>query len=516
MFQLLDKLETISSSKLTTAIVFISVLVAAQVQYIQHGWINPDSILYFESAKLFAIGEWKAGFEIFPWPLYSLCISATHIITSLNIHQSAQLLNVLFFTLSTFAFIKIIKQCGGKQKEMIAGALIFLSAPYMVGTALEMLMRDEGFWAFFLLSLLCFIRFYQHQKLPDALIWQIAMIIATLFRIEAILYLTLLPLTFCFESSTTTAIKIRLIIKAYCIQIAICVSIIAALVLNDHFSTAMLGRLNEIFTPELIHNFTKLLTSKSQVMSEQVLGKFLNEYALPGLILTLIYAILIKTINATGLINIVLAALAIKQRRDLIDRKSFTVLVSTGLIATINMALIITKVFVLSGRYVLALSFVLMVFSSFYLANLIQKLNTQPRWTLRALVGVIGLVMCLTLIKNILPKKDGYNYMQDAITWLKEQNTSNAPIYYNEARLRYFAGEPYIGKWDDNLAVLKEALDSNEISNYDILVLAISNTQINQDGLPDKRLTNYREIHRFSDPKKRKHVIIYKKYGLST
>lgn len=511
MYQFLDKLQSISVAKLQIGIVLVGALIAAQVQYIQHGWINPDSILYLESAKLFSVGQWKAGFELFPWPLYSLCISATHTITSLSIHQSAQLLNVLFFALSAYAFIAIIVQCGGKQIEIIAGALIFLSAPYAVGTVLEMLMRDEGFWAFFLIGLLYFIRFYQRQKLTDALIWQIAIIFATLFRIEAILYLILLPLTFCFERSTPVATKAKLITQAYCIQFAISLGIVAALLLNNHFSTVMLGRLNEIFTPELLHNFTKLLFSKSQIMSEQVLGKFLDEYALPSLVLTLIYVMLIKTINATGLINIVLALFAIKQRTDLIEHKSFTVLVSAGLIAILNMALIITKVFVLSGRYVLALSFVLMIFSSFYLANLIQKLNTQPRWTLRALVGVIVLVMCITLIKNILPKKDGYNYMQDAIAWLKAENTTNAPVYYNEARLRYFAGEPFIGKWDDNLVVLKGALDTNEISHYEILVLAISNTHLNQDGLPDERLTNYKEIHRFSDAKKHKHVIIYKK-----
>lgn len=511
MYQLLDKLASISNTKLTIGFVLISAVVAAQVQYIQHGWINPDSILYLESAKLFALGQWKAGFEIFPWPLYSLAISATHLITSLSIHQSAQLLNVIFFALSTYAFIGIIMQCGGKQIEVIAGALIFLSAPYAVGTVLEMLMRDEGFWAFFLIGLLYFIRFYQHQKLTDAIIWQVAIIFATLFRIEAILYLILLPLTFCFERNTPAAIKAKLITQAYCIQLAISLSIIATLLLNNHFSTVMLGRLNEIFTPELLHNFTKLLLSKSHIMSEQVLGKFLEEYALPGLILTLIYVMLIKAINATGLINITLALFAIKQRTSLFEHKSFKVLVSASIIAILNMAFIITKVFVMSGRYVLALSFILMIMSSFYLAHLMQKLSTQSKWTLRGLVSVIVLVMCITLIKNILPKKDGYNYMQDAIAWLKTENTSNAPVYYNEARLRYFAGEPFIGKWDDNLKVLRQALDTNEVSHYEILALAMSDTYLNQDGLPDKRLENYREIRRFSDAKKHKHVIIYKK-----
>ena len=89
MNNLSQKLETISLSKLQFQIVVLSLMIAAQVQYIQHGWINPDSVLYIEAVKLFAKGEWQAGFSVFPWPLYSLCIVATHKFTFLSIHHAA-------------------------------------------------------------------------------------------------------------------------------------------------------------------------------------------------------------------------------------------------------------------------------------------------------------------------------------------------------------------------------------------------------------------------------------------
>ena len=82
----------------------------------------------------------------------------------MGIQTAAQLLNVLFFGISAFSFTQIIRLAGGSQLTMLAGALILFSAQYIVGDVLEMLMRDEGFWAFYLSGLVFFIRFYQHLR----------------------------------------------------------------------------------------------------------------------------------------------------------------------------------------------------------------------------------------------------------------------------------------------------------------------------------------------------------------
>ena len=223
MQKILQKLAALSCQKLHWWVVAISILIAAQVQYIQNGWINPDSVLYLESAKAFSNGNWKAGFDIFEWPLYSLCITLINKITLLGVHVSAQILNVIFFAIATYSFIKIITLAGGKQRQIIAGALIWLSAQYMIGGVLEMLMRDEGFWAFYLLGLVFFIRFYQKQQIKNALLWQVCIIVATLFRIEAILYLLFLPFILLFQTQNTWQQKVTQFLKAHMLELFILV-----------------------------------------------------------------------------------------------------------------------------------------------------------------------------------------------------------------------------------------------------------------------------------------------------
>lgn len=501
MFNILHKLENKPVSKLQFWIVLIAILIAAQVQYIQHGWINPDSVLYLEAAKFFSNGEWQAGFAVFTWPFYALCIALVNTITLLGVHISAQILNVLFFAIATYSFTQIIQLAGGKQKQIIAGALIWLSAQYMIGGVLEMLMRDEGFWAFFLLSVLFFIRFYQAYQLKHALLWQICIIVATLFRIEAILYLIFLPLILLFQAGLSVKQKWKNLLMANAINIFLALMIVAVFTFNDNLSTKLLGRLNEVFTTNLWQQFTKQLTEKSSIMSNQVLGEYLEEFAVQGLLMTFIYVIVVKTISATGLVNIILSGLAMKQNKQLIQPPAFKVLSATAMIALLNMALIITKVFVLSGRYVLALSFILMIFAAFYFAELLfdNNQNKKRKW----IVTVLVLFMLGGVIKNILPKQQGYNYEQEAVTWLSKHNNQYQSVFYQNARLRYYANAPFIGSGEFSL--------HSDISTYAFLVINKDNKTLLNQAKIAANSSHYHPIKTFYASKAKKSITVYQR-----
>ena len=508
MQKILQKLENNSIKKLHLWVVLIGTLIAAQVQYIQHGWINPDSVLYLEAAKFFIQGEWKAGFEVFNWPFYSLCITLINKITHFGVHVSAQILNVTFFAIATYSFIQIIQLAGGKQRQIIAGALIWLSAQYMIGGVLEMLMRDEGFWAFYLLSLVFFIRFYQQQKFKDALLWQICIIIATLFRIEAILFLMFLPLILLFQAGFTLKQKWKNLLIANIININLAIIVLVVFISNDSLSTKLLGRLNEVFTSNLWQQLIGHLSKKSQIMSEQVLGEYLNEFAIPSLLLTFLYVICVRTISSTGLVIVGLSVFAIKQRKHLFNQQAFQVLGATAIIAIVNMGLIIVKVFVLSGRYVLALSFILMAFAAFYFAELLfnDNQNKKTKWLVLALI----VFMLGGTVKSVLPKKQGYNYIQEGVTWLNKNNSQKLPVFYDEKRLRYYANEPFTTEPDD-WEYLSKKIQSESINNYGYLVIRHSSKHPERKQYLKERLLSHQEIVSFDSVKSKNSIVIYKR-----
>ena len=513
MQSFIQKIEQSSINKLHAVMVLIAMLIAAQIQYIQHGWINTDSTHYFESARLFAIGEWKEALKVWNWPLYSLLIAAVHKITSLGIQTSAQVLNVLFFGLATFSYMQIIRLLGGRQLTIAAGTIILLSTQYVVGDVLGMLMRDEGFWAFYLTGIVFFIRFYQHLRFRDALFWQLCAITATLFRIEAITYLVLLPSIFLFSFNISFKHRIRYLFISHALNIFLALVLILAMTLHGDLSMKNFGRLQEVFTLNLYDELTHKFFTNTAVMSKAVLGKYLEEFAVPGLLLTFIYAMIVKTVTTTGLVNFIMTIFAVKDRTALTETKALHVLSAVALISLMNMALIITKVFVLSSRYVVALAFILMILASFQFARILMC-NTQPseksssrKWMVIALVAF----MLVSIIKNILPKAEGYNYMQDAVTWVKSLNRENKPVFTDEARITYYLGNPYTHRGPDNWEVVTTAIDSKEILNYEYLLLSQSVKHPERENIIAEQLPQFKEVKRFYSIKAKKFIVIYQK-----
>jgi hypothetical protein len=501
--------------------ILISMIVAAHVQYIQHGWINPDSVIYLEAAKYMSAGDWQSAIKAFNWPLYSACIATVHYLgnllpfTSLSIHASAQLLNVLFFGLAMTAFIKIIELAGGKSLHLVIGTFIVVSAQYLVGDALAMLMRDEGFWAFYLLSLLFFIRFYKSGRIVDAILWQLFILVATLFRIEAITYLLLLPFTLFSIPGLSWSQRLQKYLACNSLNLLALFSMLGALALSDHMTLQNFGRFQEVFTFNLYDELTRKLLTRADVMSEQVLGKFLEEFALQGLFLTFAYVIVAKILSASGVINVGLAIGTIRSK-DLIDRQVAKILYIVAGLAIFNMALIITKVFVLSGRYVLAMSWIVLILATFFMTALLQGLSKKSSQIRKWIVGALVIILTLGCIKNLLPKAADHNYQQEAVSWLKTHNVANKPVFYDDSRIKYYAGAPFTGTWQNTESVLKNAIREQHFYEHEYVVITLSNKRPQKKRLIESlALKNnepaYREIKRFSDAKKKKHVIVFQK-----
>ena len=488
-----------------------AVVIAAQIQYLQHGWINRDSLYYLESARLLVAGEWHQAIKVFNWPLYSALIAALHKVTGLTLHHSAQVLSVIFFGIATYSFLTIIQLAGGGRKELVAGSLILFSAGYMVGDVLAMLMRDQGFWAFFLASIVFFIRYYKSATYKDAFLWQISAILATLFRIEGITYLLALPITLLFVQQHPFSLRLRNFLRCNFLTIIAGASITMAILISQDMSIQNFGRLNEIFTVDFYHGLTKNITDRSHIMAHDVLGRYLDEYATQGILLIFLYIVITKIILATGIINSGLALASVLSKKIQLDVAAFRVLKATAILSFLNFYLIITKVFVLSGRYVLALSFILMVLASFSLAYLFRYLVTvstsKKKW------GVIILLafMLVGFAKNIWPKDPSNTYCQDAVVWLREKNKDRKPVFYDDSRIRYYAGVPYIGSWDDNWLKVSTAIKDNTLKPYSFLVISHSEEYIEREKILAEQLPEYREIKRFAGPKSKKSIVIYEK-----
>ena len=240
-------------------------------------------------------------------------------------------------------------------------------------------------------------------------------------------------------------------------------------------------------------------------MSSQVLGKYLEEFAVVGLLLTFIYVMIAKTISATGIFAAVFAGLTLKNHGQNIEPKAYLTLKMAAIVALVSMALIIIKVFVLSSRYAAGLSWVLISLAAFYFATLLVSKDKKNA----LIASLIVVVLCLGFMKNVLPKRQGYNYAQDAVVWVEANNLTKQAVFYDDSRIRYYAKQEFIRKSISNLAELEMAYNNKTIYDYPLLAISSTNKNAKSELFMAKNLPQYQQIKRFSSYKKDKHLVIY-------
>lgn len=516
---LLKKLLSLSENQLQKFITLLAVLIACQVIYTQHGWINDDSVLYFEMTRLFSMGEWKQGVAMFSWPLYPALISAVHQLTRFEIQTSAQVLNVLFFAITTYSFISLIRLAGGNKTTLICGGFLLLSSAYIVGDVLPMLMRDQGFWAAFLTSLVYFTRFYRDKKISDALLWQACAILAVLFRIEAITFLVCLPFALFQQREFTIKQKLIHFFQINLLPIFALVLILGALLLVPSVYLSDFGRLQEVVTiiPRMLTDVAQTFSSKANIMSEKVLGSFFDNYGMMGVIVSLAFIVIFKVISLIGwpVAGIMALSRNIGPSTQLMQQDTRVVLCWTSALALLNASVIIASVFVLSGRYIIALGLILLIFAAFHLASLIEKIRSKKikkPWQ-KVLLFIFLALLTFSAVKNILPNRAGYNFEQDAVAYLKQQQIPNSRVFFVTPRSRYYAGAPYAGRGHDYWDYTQAAITDGSIYQYDYLAinLDIDERYAAREKILTEKLPQYKVVKEFYGLRNKKKIMLFER-----
>ena len=498
----LAMLKKISHTQLIWLLTLIASLIAWRVLAVERGNINDDVTLYFEAARLFTIGQWQQGFALFPWPFYSLLIAGVNQVTSLHLTTCAQLLSIIFYAITCFSLSKIVQLAGGNKLTIIAVNALVWSSLYITGDVLGMLLRDVGFWAFFSSSIAAFILFQQKQLYRYALFWQGLMLLAMLFRIEAIGFVVLLPLIIFWQKNTSLNLNISHYLQANSLLLVGALGIFIAFTTGLLANFSSLGRLNEV--NDLAFNgsqtFLAAFQAKSNIMAKQVLGRYLEDYANFSLIISLLGIVAYKTLLAAGLVPLILITTRGKQAFALPNQAVAKLLIWVAAIAFLNALIITFRSYVLSSRYVIAFGFLVIIFAAFAFANLYADYkNKQLKYKSYAAILLAASLFIITAsIKNIAPKPQSDFYEQDAIAWVKSQAKPNSKIYYDSSRLRYYAealwaGREDVEKFDQLMITLK-----NESVRYDYLLMRTKPSNIDKYN-QIKQLVNYQVVKSFSN-----------------
>lgn len=437
------------------------------------GVINRDGTLYIRVAALLLEGKWEEGIRLYNWPLYPLLIAGVHQFTGLSLQNSGHALAISFYSLASGVFALILRESGGSRNVMLAGIALWFSSPYLVGNIVPMIVREHGFWLFLLGGLWCLLRFAKTHQWLHAFGWGICAIFATLFRIEAITFFVLLPFSFLMQPGWDWRTRVRRLLQSHAILFGAGTATAAILLMHPSINLNDLGRLHEPFdyVRNITHEINHNLEIKSDIYAGQVLGEFLDDYAVPGLLLTLAWALIVKIISTAGFLQSVLLCSTLKRRNLLPAPSALPLLGTFAIIGLTNSTFILVSKFLLPGRMTSALAFPIMVFSAFVLAKIHEDWK-RDRYSMHLIPIVVALVLSIQFTMSLWPPSSKCDYEVRAAEWVIKHKRPSEKAFYDHLRMYHYAGENFPSlkrdlDWPDIVALFEK----NAITNYQYLVV---------------------------------------------
>lgn len=512
MVGLINFYRRLSSRQIVALFTLSSIFFAWRVIYIQHGWVNDDFVVYYESARLFSMGNWQEGLQVYSWPFYPTLMMLLHQLFGYELQTCAQLISILLFGIATYGLLTIIRISNGDKLTIFCGAIILFSSSYLVGDVLPMLLRDPGAWAFFLLSLVFLVRFYRENSYKTALAWQLFAIIATLFRIEYITFLVLMPLVVFFKRELGITQRFSMFLKAQLLLLAFLILFIVLLMLMPTVSIDDFGRLKEIADVfgSRYEATASILSQKSETLGTQVLSNDWDSYVTLALLIVFVSLSAIKCLNALGWMNSLLL-LSSRNKQVSLDNDTKHILIFAVLLSLLNALVIVMSVFLLSGRYTAPFALSLMILASFSLAYFIRLSRSSSDTGVKIFVFIVVLFMAFGVVNNLWVKPVGSNFQQDAVAWLRVNHIENEDIFFDDSRTRYYARAPYKERINGRDDYFERAVRKREVEGYQYLLVNLSSKQPKREEFIANNLPQYRMVKRFYGVRNKKSIAIYEK-----
>lgn len=154
-----------------------------------NSYINRDALIYIKQAYIFSNSNFIDGYSIYNWPFYSFLISLISKFTDIKIQTSAHLMNIIFFSLTIYFYLKLLLFITNEKKIIFIGGLIVLIFISIIDKYALMIIRDHGFWFFSIVG----VYFFLKSKLNDSYyinsLWKLSFILSCMFRVEALFFL---------------------------------------------------------------------------------------------------------------------------------------------------------------------------------------------------------------------------------------------------------------------------------------------------------------------------------------
>jgi len=399
--------------------------------------INNDGVYYFRAAEKISLGNWGEALSIYSWPFYPALIAYLSKLTGVNVVVAAYILNAALTALLVAGFLSVVFELGGDRNTLIFAAFLLLVFPTL-NKYRSFILSDIGYLVFYLWSLSYLFRYWKDRNKMSLLGWFLCALAASLFRVEGIAILAMVPVMLFSLTRQGPAGRWKLIFLYMTLGFLLFIVLGLWLTRDVTFS----GHSSGVEGPWKIfagisEHFNHTVGGKLELLKE----KFAGRYYFFVYIMIIVFVAVAEVVRRLALIYAVLAVWGFKKKilfpvRSL--KPLWVVLVVVNVLILIGSAFFIS---IVVDRYALTATVTILLASPFVFAYLWKhwgndELSVKKKWVLPALLVLSTLLGISGL--NVFTDK---HYLSEAGLWIKENTPDNATLYSNNLILIHYSGK---------------------------------------------------------------------------
>ncbi|PCH63145.1 MAG: hypothetical protein COC19_01550 [SAR86 cluster bacterium] len=403
--------------------------------------LNDDAYVYRRTAEIFLEQGLLAAFEHYTWAAYSIVIALVSELFNCDLFTAAYLINGIFSAIIVFAFISIVKEIDNDKTVLLLAAICVLVYPQLNEYRYEVI-RDLGYWAFSLVALWQLILFMKAPSLQHGLGFCVAIMLASVLRIEALLYLIISPLCVLLDGRHHFTQRLRHFLLLLRLVVGLSLTTSALLfLLNINVITASINFLSTYlpFVKDLFNPDSDDAFAQAQILFNEHAANYSQRYISLFIASGLFAIVAAKLISGFGLAFLGLLVFGVRKVFAKVETHLLLPLVAFLLI---NMGILFSFIFItrfLSTRYTMLFCLILTLFIPIILHRILLMAKRHNRGILAARAIAVFLLYCgIDAYISFGLKK---TYIADSVDWIENNTPSSAMLLTNNNAVAFYSGK---------------------------------------------------------------------------
>ena len=385
--------------------------------------VGRDAALYIDVAQQVTEHGPNVAWASFDWPWFSLLLAATHSILRLPLELSAYLWCGLFFAGTSALMVDCVRQ---RSPDITRWACLVMLAMPAVNAFRNDIIRECGFWFFCTLALWLALRWQARGGWLRAAFIHMAIVAAALFRLEALL---LMPALALWQLPSLWSSSRRLSFFQF--------SLLPVLGLLVVSVTGVLMSARVVLYLDMIE--PRGVFASFQMLCDQFANSLINKYSQDEAGRIIFFGILATmTITFVKLMGPFAVPFILRRNWGVLGIywRDYRPFAWAALLYLVVLVLFFIKQQFMNARY---MSFLNLLFVPVLAMGLAAFAREFPRLG----KGLVVLAL-LVMLSNVISTGAGKTHYIEAGRWMSAHVESDAPTYFTDGRISYYAGRGYV------------------------------------------------------------------------